>query len=269
MNILFFGDLVGRPARNILRQVLPDYKKKYKIDLVIANADNLAHGKGVTKNTVKEVIEYGVDVLTCGDHIWDTNQALEMLEEGNYSFICPANYPILDHKKGYKIIEVNSRKVLIINLIGRVFLKDHPDCPFRAVDKILKDNAENFDAAVVDLHSEATSEKRAMGFYLSSRVSAVLGTHTHIQTADEEILDGKTAYISDVGMVGPKDSVLGCKKEFVINQMMTQTKFRYEISNDENIMINAVVVEIDDGSGKAKSIKRVNEVVRTRSQIAL
>ena len=262
MNILFFGDLVGRPARTALKQILPAYKKKYKIDLVIANADNLAHGKGVTKNTVKEMIECGVDVLTCGDHTWDTNQALEMLEEGVCSFICPANYPVLDYKKGYKIIEVNSRKVLIVNLIGRVFLKDHPDCPFRAIDKILEDNAENFDIAIIDLHSEATSEKRAIGFYLSSRVSAVLGTHTHIQTADEEILDEGTAYISDVGMVGPKDSILGCKKEFVINQMMTQTKFRYEISDDENIMINAVVVKIDDENGKAKSIKRINEVVK-------
>ncbi len=262
MNILFFGDLVGRPARMALKQILPIYKEKYKIDLTIANADNLAHGKGVTKNTVKEMIEYGVDILTCGDHIWDTNQALEILKEESYSFICPANYPILDHKKGYRIMEVNSKKVLVVNLIGRVFLKDHPDCPFRTIDKILKENTENFDVAIVDLHSEATSEKKALNFYLNSRVSAVLGTHTHIQTADEEISNEGTAYISDVGMVGPKDSILGCKKESVIDQMMTQTKFRYEISDDENIMINAVYIEVDDENGKTKSIKRINEVVK-------
>ncbi|MEA2098196.1 MAG: TIGR00282 family metallophosphoesterase [Patescibacteria group bacterium] len=262
MNILFFGDLVGKPARMALKQVLPIYKEKYKIDLTIANADNLAHGKGVTKNTVKEMIEYGVNLLTCGDHVWDTNQALEILKEESYNFICPANYPILSHKKGYKIIEINSKKVLVVNLIGRVFLKDHPDCPFRTIDKILKENDKNFDVAIVDLHSEATSEKKALGFYLDSKVSAVLGTHTHIQTADEEISDSGTAYISDVGMVGPKDSILGCKKESVINQMMTQTKFRYEISSDENVMINAVVMEVNQESGKAKSIKRVNEVVK-------
>lgn len=262
MNILFFGDLVGKPARVALKTVLPLYKKRYKIDLTIANADNLAHGKGVTKNTIQEVLDSGVDFLTCGDHIWDTSQALDILKDREYNFICPANYPVLDYKKGYKIIEINSKRVLIINLVGRVFLKNYPDCPFRVVDEILKENVKSFDIAIVDLHSEATSEKKAFGFYLDSRVSAVFGTHTHVQTADEEILNGKTAYISDVGMVGPKDSILGCKKETVINQMITQVKFRYELSDDKNVMINAVVVNIDDVSGEAKSIKRLNEVVK-------
>ena len=262
MNILFFGDLVGRPARMALKQILPAYKKKYKIDLVIANGDNLAHGKGVTKNTLKEIKEYGVDIVTCGDHTWDTSQAIEICQSGDYDFICPANYPVLDHKKGYKIVKVNSKKVLVLNLIGRVFLKDHPDCPFRVVDKILEDNAKEFDIAIVDFHGEATSEKRALSLYLDSRVSCFLGTHTHIQTADEQIFPGGSAYISDVGMVGPKDSVLGCKKESVIDQMITQTKFRYEISDDDNILIGAVVVEIDDENSMAKKILRINEVIK-------
>lgn len=251
---------MGRPARNILKQVLPDMKKKYKIDLTIANGDNLAHGKGVTKNTIAELKEAGVDIVTCGDHTWDTSQAIEILESGHDSFICPANYPVLDYKKGYKIVEVNGNKVLVINLIGRVFLKDHPDCPFRVVDQILEDNAGKFDISVVDFHGEATSEKRALGLYLDSRVSCFLGTHTHIQTADEEILFGGTAYISDVGMVGPKDSILGCKKEFVIEQMQNQTKFRYEISEDDNILVGAVIIEIDEKSGKAQKISRLNEI---------
>ncbi|MBW6440472.1 YmdB family metallophosphoesterase [Patescibacteria group bacterium] len=263
MNILFFGDLVGRSARNILKQILPEMKKKYNIDLTIANGDNLAHGKGVTKNTLQEIKEYGIDIITCGDHTWDTSQAIEILKSSEFNFICPANYPILDLKKGYKIIKIKSKKVLVINLIGRVFLKDHPDCPFRAVDKILKDNKEKFDIAIVDFHGEATSEKRALGLYLDSRVSCFLGTHTHIQTADEQIFPGGTAYISDVGMVGPNDSVLGCKKEFVIEQMQNQTKFCYQISEDKNILIGAVVVEIDDKKLVAKNILRINEVVKS------
>lgn len=264
MNILFFGDLVGKPAREAIKKILPVYKEKYKIDLVIANADNLAHGKGVTENTVKEMIECGVDVLTCGDHIWDNKkQAVEIIESKKYNFLCPANLPMFGLEKGSKIIEVNKNRILIINLIGRVFFQKYPDCPFRAVDKILEDNKNNFDIAIVDFHCEATSEKRALGFYLDSRVAAVLGTHTHIQTADEEILKGGTAYISDVGMVGPADSILGCKKDIIIDQMLTQVPFKYELSADKNILVNAVVLEVDDKSRKAKKIRRINEKILT------
>lgn len=262
MKILFFGDLVGKPARNIIKQILPIYKKKYKTDFIIANADNLAHGKGITEKTIKEISEYGIDAITCGDHIWDTSQAVDIIKENRYNLLCPANLPILDRKKGYKIVKVGSSKVLVINLMGRVFFQKYPDCPFRAVDKIIKQNKNSgAKAIIVDFHCEATSEKRAMGFYLDSRVSAVLGTHTHIQTADEEILGGGTAYISDVGMVGPKNSILGCKKEVVINNMLTQMPFRYEISDDKNVLINAVVVEVDNKNGKAKKIERINEVI--------
>jgi len=263
MNILFFGDLVGKPARKVIKKILPVYKERYKLDLVIANADNLAHGKGVTGNTIKEVIEYGIDVLTCGDHVWDNKkQAVEIIKSEEYNFLCPANLPMLDSlEKGYKIIEVGEKKVLIINLIGRVFFQKYPDCPFKAIDKILKDNENNFDTAVVDFHCEATSEKRALGFYLSSRVSAVLGTHTHIQTADEEILNDGTAYISDVGMVGPADSILGCKKDVVIDQILTQVPFKYKLSDDDNILVNAVVIKIDDKNNKAKKIERINEKI--------
>lgn len=261
MRILFFGDLVGRPARNIIKQILPVYKKKYRPDLIFANGDNLAHGKGVTEKTIKEISEHGIDAITCGDHIWDTSQALDIIKGNKYNLLCPANLPVSDYKKGYKIVEVDSSKVLIINLIGRVFFQKYPDCPFRAADKIIKQNKNSgAKAIIVDFHCEATSEKRAMGFYLDSRVSAVLGTHTHIQTADEEILEGGTAYISDVGMVGPKNSILGCKKEVVINNMLTQMPFRYEMSDDKNVLINAVVVEIEK-NGKATKIERINEVI--------
>jgi len=261
MNILFFGDLVGKPARHAIKKILPSYKEKYKIDLTIANADNLAHGKGVTGNTVKEVLEYGIDVLTCGDHIWDNKkQAVKIIESGEYNFLCPANLPMFNLQKGYQIIEVNKKRILIINLIGRVFFQKYPDCPFRAVDKILEDNENKFDIALVDFHCEATSEKRAFGFYLNSRATVILGTHTHIQTADEEILNDRTAYISDVGMVGPADSILGCRKDIVIEQMLTQIPFKYDLSEDNNILINAVVIEINN-QGKAKKIERINEKI--------
>ena len=263
MNILFFGDLVGKPARMALKKILPIYRERYKIDLVIANGDNLAHGKGVTGKTVEEIIKYGVDIVTCGDHIWDNlAQAKEILESGKYNFVCPANLPAIDYKKGYKIIETCSKKVLIINLVGRVFFQKYPDCPFRTADKIIEENKNKFDIAVVDFHCEATSEKKALGFYLLSRVSVVLGTHTHIQTADEEIVDEKMAYISDVGMVGPRDSILGCEKDIVINQMLTQIPFKYKLSDDNNVLVNAVIIEINDEDGKAKKIKRINEVVK-------
>lgn len=252
---------MGKPARNIIKQILPVYKKKYRPDLIIANADNLAHGKGVTEKTAREISECGIDVITCGDHIWDTSQALDIIKENKYNLLCPANLPILDHKKGYKIVKVGPNKVLVINLMGRVFFQKYPDCPFRTADEIIKKNkSSGVKMIVVDFHAEATSEKRAMGFYLDLRVSAVLGTHTHIQTADEEILEGGTAYISDVGMVGPKDSILGCKKEVVIDHMLTQIPFRYGISDDKNILVNAVVVEIEK-NGKAVKIERINEVI--------
>ncbi len=262
MNILFFGDLVGKPARMALKKILPVYKEKYKIDLVIANGDNLAHGKGVTGKTVEEIIKYGVDVVTCGDHTWDNlKQAKEILEDGKYNFICPANLPAVDYKKGYKIIEICSKNVLIINLVGRVFFQKYPDCPFRTADKIIEENKNKFDIAVIDFHCEATSEKKAMGFYLNSKVSVVLGTHTHVQTADEEILNGRTAYISDVGMVGPYDSILGCRKDIVVEQMLAQIPFKYKLSDDNNVLANAVIIEVDDENGKARKIKRINEVV--------
>ncbi len=260
MRILFFGDLVGRPARNVLKQILPAYKKRYKADFVVANSDNLAHGRGVTKDTIREMAESGIDLLTCGDHIWDTKDGLELLKNGDSHLLCPANLPLLGREKGYKLIKVGAENVLIVNLIGRVFFQKCPDCPFKAADAILEENKGKAEIIIVDFHSEATSEKRAMGFYLDSRVSAVLGTNTHIQTSDKEILKGGTAYISDVGMVGPKNSILGCKKEVVINQMLTQIPFRYEISEDDQILVNAVVIETEK-NGRAKSIECVNEVV--------
>lgn len=252
---------MGKPARRVIKQILPDYRKKYKADFVIANSDNLAHGRGVTKDTVKEMLESEIDLLTCGDHIWDTKHGLEILESGESRLLAPANLPLLGIEKGYKIIKAGAGDVLVINLVGRVFFQRCPDCPFKTIDAILNEIKNKPKAVIVDFHAEATSEKKAMGFYLDSRVSAVFGTHTHIQTSDEEITKKGTAYISDVGMVGSRDSILGCKKEVVINQMLTQIPFRYEIGEDDFVTVNGVIVEIDK-EGKAVGMERINEVVK-------
>jgi len=262
MKILFFGDMVGRAARVAMKTALPKYKKEYGYDVVIANCDNIAHGKGVTKSTLQELSSYGMDIMTCGDHVWDTSEAKEVLKnKKEFNFVCPANYPVYDLDKGYRIFEIDGVKIMVINLIGRVFFQRYPDCPFRTADKIIDENKGEAKIVIVDFHAEATSEKRALAEYLDSRVSAVCGTHTHVQTADEQVQKGGTAFISDVGMVGPKDSIIGCKKEIVIEQMLSQIPFRYEISEDSSVIVNAVLIDIDEKTGKTKSIQRINEVL--------
>lgn len=254
--------MVGKASRIAMKKVLPEYKKRYAYDVVIANCDNIAHGKGVTKNTLNEVASYGVDIMTCGDHVWDTSEAKEIIKlKKEYNFLCPANYPIYEPDKGYRTFEVNGFEIMVINLIGRVFLQKFPDCPLRMADRIINEKKGKTKIVIVDFHAEATSEKRALAEYLDSRVSAVCGTHTHVQTADNEVQKGGTAFISDVGMVGPKDSIIGCKKEVVIEQMLTQTPFKYEISEDNSVVVNAVLIDVDEETGKAKSIERINEVL--------
>ncbi len=253
---------MGKTARLALKKVMPIYKERYGFDFAVANCDNLAHGKGVTKNTVREIAGYGIGALTCGDHIWDTSEAVEILQNRKeFNLICPANFPMLDLEKGYGFFEVKDKTVLIINLAGRVFFQRYPDCPFRTAEKILNENEDKADIVLVDFHGEATSEKKAFVVHFASRVSAVLGTHTHVKTADEEILKEGAAFISDVGMVGPKDSIIGCKNEIVIEQILYQIPFRYDISGDSNAIVNAVLLEFDDNN-KVCKIERINEVVK-------
>jgi len=259
MNILFLGDIVGRPAREAVGKILPDLKKRFDIDFTVANGENLAHGIGITQRSIDEIREYGVDLLTSGNHIWKRKQALEIVDEDNSFILRPANYPQGVPGKGWKIIENASGKLLVINLEGRVFMNERLDCPFRALDQIL-DETKNLekDAIIIDFHAEATSEKRAMGFYAKGRVSAILGTHTHVQTADDLIFPEGMAYISDVGMVGGKNSVLGVKPEQSLNNFLYQVKPNFEVADGE-IEVCGVVLEIVDG--KATSITRVREIV--------
>lgn len=261
MKILFIGDVFAKSGREAVKKVLPDIKKKFKINLTIANGENMTHGKGMTQEHVNDLIEAGVDFFTSGNHVWANKDIVGQLDNPKLPIIRPANYPPDVPGKGYRIIQDDMmRKVLVINLLGRVFMKDDMDCPFRKVDQILSETQhEKLDAIIVDFHAEATSEKVALGHYLDGKVSAVIGTHTHIPTADARILEGGTAYITDVGMVGPRDSVIGLNKKTIINQFLTQLPVKHEVAESECVF-SAVVIDIEKG-GKAKSIEHILDVV--------
>ncbi|TRZ78301.1 TIGR00282 family metallophosphoesterase [bacterium] len=259
MNVLFLGDIVGRPGREAVKKILPGLKGKFEIDVVVANGENLAHGIGITQRSIDEIKDYGVDLLTSGNHIWKRKQALEIVEEDDPFIIRPANYPQGVPGKGWKLIDVAGEKLIVVNLEGRVFMDERLDCPFRALDQILDETKKlKADAIVVDFHAEATSEKKAMGFYAKGRVSAVLGTHTHVQTADEIVFPDGTAYISDVGMVGGKNSILGVKVEQSLSNFLYQIRPKFEVAEGE-MEVCGVVLEIQ--KGKTISIKRIREIV--------
>jgi metallophosphoesterase (TIGR00282 family) len=261
MKILFFGDIIGEKGRKGIKKVLPAWREKYQPDLVIANAENLAHGFGVTEKSVNEVLKAGVDVLTSGNHIFDKKDALILLGNKDIPLIRPANWPPVPHGQGYRIVNVGINRVLIINLNGRLFFRESLDCPFRKVNEVLEELAdENLAGIIVDFHAEATSEKASMGHHLDGQVSAVLGTHTHVPTADEKILPGGTAYISDVGMVGPYDSVISFGKQEAIRGWLTQIPGRCEFAEGP-VEVDAVLVEIDTKTKLAKNIERIREIV--------
>ncbi len=254
MKILFIGDIIGSPGRMAVRELLPGLMAKKKIDFVIANCENAAAGFGVTRKNAEELYSCHIDVLTSGNHIWNKKEILEFI--GDYEkLLRPANYPATTPGSGVVVVTAKSGdEVGIINLAGRVFM--HPsDCPFVTAKNKVADLREKTKIIVVDIHAEATSEKKALGWYLDGEVSAVLGTHTHVQTADEEILPQGTAYISDVGMTGPFDSVIGIKKEAIIERFLTQMPNKFDLAKDD-IRMQGVIVDIDAESGKAKAIER-------------
>lgn len=256
MKLLMIGDIVGRPGRTIVREKLPILKRESGIDFVIANAENAAGGNGITEKIKQELIISGIDFLTMGNHIWDNKDVFNFIEE-EQRIIRPANYPVQTPGKGYQLVELENGIVIgILNIAGRVFMNPL-DCPFRTADAVLDKMKALTNIIIVDFHAEASSEKVAMGWYLDGRVSLIAGTHTHIQTADERILPNGTAYITDIGMTGPRDSILGIEKELVIKKFLTQLPVRFEVAKGP-VQLNGVVVEIDTSSGKAKSIKRVN-----------
>jgi len=258
LKILFIGDIVGRPGRQMLERHLASLIDRHLLDLVVANAENAAAGFGVTPDVVDELFGMGVDVLTSGNHIWDKKDSLPILEQER-RLLRPANYPPGLPGKGWGVFLTSADvPVAVINLEGRVFM-NNLDCPFRAADAILSELAGTARIVLVDFHAETTSEKGAMGSYLDGRVSAVLGTHTHVQTADERLLPGGTAFISDAGMTGSRDSVIGIRKELSVERFLTQLPVRFEVAKKEP-MLCGVVVTVDEATGCALGIERVQIV---------
>ncbi|MDA8227895.1 MAG: TIGR00282 family metallophosphoesterase [Desulfitobacterium hafniense] len=251
MQILFIGDIVGKPGRQAIKQFLGLLKKEYNIQLTIANAENAAGGNGLTKDVAEELFSLGIDFLTMGNHVWDQRAILDFIDHET-RLIRPANYPTGAPGKGFGFIRSNGYKIGILNLSGRVFLPPLDD-PFSSAIRWVNQIAAEASIILVDFHAEATSEKVALGWFLDGKVTAVLGTHTHVQTADARILPNGTAYITDVGMTGPRDSVLGVKKEVIINKFITQMPVKFELASGP-IQLNGVVLEVDEKTGKCQSI---------------
>ncbi len=256
MRVLILGDVVGRPARRAVREMVPDLIKRETIDLAIANAENAAGGMGVDVKSAGELFGAGIHVLTSGNHIWKKKEIFPYLDD-HPNLIRPANYPEGAPGRGWCEWRGQSGlTALIINIQGRVFMPNHVDDPFRCVDAIVQEHGRHSPVVIVDMHAEATSEKNAMGWYLDGRASVVFGTHTHIQTADERIFPDGTAYITDVGLCGPYDSVIGMEKENVISGFLSQLPRKFEVAED-NVVIQGIIVEVDERSGKAKTIRRL------------
>ncbi len=251
MKILAIGDIIGKPGRDAVKVLLPEFKEEYKPDLIMANGENTAGGIGITAATADELFSFGIDVITSGNHVWAQKDILDYLE-GAKAVIRPLNYPPGAPGKGF----VTQDGTAIVNLIGRTYMNAF-DCPFRAMDKLLSELPEDVKVIIVDFHAEATSEKMAMGRYLDGRVSAVVGTHTHVATADAQIFPGGTAYVTDIGMVGPKESVIGDDARGVIERFLTQIPRRLSVATDKHIISNAVLVDVDDATGKARNIERL------------
>ncbi|MBA7564163.1 2',3'-cyclic-nucleotide 2'-phosphodiesterase [subsurface metagenome] len=250
MLVLAIGDIIGKPGRRVVCRILPGIRQEFGIDLVVANGENVAGGLGLTSNTARELLSGGVDVLTSGNHIWAEKEIIPYLD-GEMPILRPLNYPLGVPGNGYII----SNQVMVVNLIGRTFMSNY-DCPFRAMDKLLAEVKPRPPIIIIDFHAEATSEKMALGRYLDGRVSAVFGTHTHVGTIDTQLLPRGTAYVTDIGMTGPIDSVIGDDVEKVIQRFLTMIPYRLSVGRGKTIF-NAILAKIDEDTGKAISIDRI------------
>lgn len=257
MKILFIGDIVGSPGREAIKKLIGPLKQDLEIDFVIANAENASGGSGITSKVADELFSYGVDALTSGDHIWKKTEIFELINREE-RILRPLNFPSGAPGRGAAVFKAkNGLKVGVINVNGRVFM-EALECPFKTALAASEELAKETKIIIVDIHAEATSEKVALGWYLDGKVSAVLGTHTHIQTADEKILPKGTAYLTDAGMTGPYDSVIGRRVEDVLTRFLSSIPVRFEVAQ-ENIQLHGALVEIDEKSGKAISILRVQK----------
>ena len=281
MKILVIGDIFARPGRMAVKEVLPALRSEMNIDLVIANAENCHHGKGVSSAKIAELRGYGVDFFTSGNHIWKVTEIYEHMNQADYPLIRPANYVDGVPGRGYAVIEVppaggsgesrgsaKSRKVLIINLSGRVYMPGHYSDPFRTAEAVIErvkgeglELGRGLAAVVVDIHAEASAEKMALGHFLDGRASLVYGTHTHVPTADEQILGGGTAYQSDVGMSGVVNSIIGVDKKEIIENFLTQMPVKHQVAEGPAVF-NALLVEISDDTGLAIRVERIQKYLK-------
>ena len=259
MKILFIGDIVGSPGREAIKKLVVPLKQELGIDFVIANAENASGGSGITSRVAAELFASGADVLTSGDHIWKKLEIFELINQEE-RILRPLNFPSGAPGRGASVfIAQNGAKVGVININGRVFM-EALECPFKAALKAAEELAVETKIIIVDMHAEATSEKIALGWYLDGKVSAIFGTHTHIQTADEKILPKGTAYITDVGMTGPYDSVIGRRIEDVLTRFLSSIPVRFEVA-EGNIQLHGALVEIEEVTGKARSILRIQRKI--------
>ncbi|WP_251549186.1 TIGR00282 family metallophosphoesterase [Neobacillus muris] len=255
MNLLFIGDVVGSPGRDMVKEYLPRLKEKYRPHITIINGENAAGGKGITEKIYRQFLEQGAQAVTLGNHSWDNRDIFEFINDAKY-LARPANLPKDTPGQGMIFLKLNHLEAAIINLQGRTFMNPIDD-PFRKADELIEAARTRTPFIFVDFHAEVTSEKQALGWYLDGRVSAVVGTHTHVQTADHRILPGGTAYLTDVGMTGPYDGILGVEKEAVLKRFLTSLPSRFEVAEGGRNQLSAVSIELDQKTGLAKKIEPI------------
>lgn len=260
IKILFIGDIIGEPGLMIFSKHVKKLKEKYHAEAVIVNGENVAkNGRGITPVDMEQLKKLGVDVVTSGNHIWAKNNIQAYLES-NTNLLRPANYPSSCPGKGVTLFSVKNILIAVVSLQGRVFFRELTDCPFRTMQTILSYLQPQTNVIIVDFHAEATAEKQGLAFFLDGKISALLGTHSHVQTADERVLPGGTAFISDVGMVGSLNSMIGFKKEGALRAMMTQIPVRFEVEDNGPFVLGGVVLTVDAETGIAKKIERIRLV---------
>lgn len=267
LTVLTIGDINGKIGRRAVAALLPGWRKKYKPDVVVANAENIAHGIGVTRSTLAEATTAGVDVFTSGNHVFSKPEGVEILNEPDSILIRPANYPLGNPGVGVKKLTVGTTAILVFNLQGQVFMEEQVNNPFRAFDELYGQHADEKTISLVDFHAEATSEKVGFGWYAAGRAQAVWGTHTHVQTADERILDGGTAYITDLGMAGERDSVIGVNRKTIIHNFLAQSeeeRLHHDIAETGWAIVEGAVITIDPAARQATAIERLRQTVEVR-----
>lgn len=262
MKFLVFGDVSGALGREGLNKVLPKLREEYEPDSVIINIENIAHGKGITAETMQQAKAWKADVYTTGDHAWDHDQAITLLQDPKVPMIRPANYPKKAPGRGWHVFQNGAFQVAVINLQGQVMFKNHPANPFEALDEILQvPEVASANIKLVDFHAEATSEKRGLGFYADGRISAIWGTHTHVPTADAQILPGGTGYISDLGMCGAYHSIIGMAPEGPLKMFTQQIRARFEPPTEGPAEVNGIFLDVDPSTGKTNGIEHIRRIV--------